>query len=77
MIMPQRVYRFRDLKPAGVPYTRKHITTLEKRGAFPMHFALSEFSVAWVAAEVDAWIEDKIRRRPSIPPAAPEARPAS
>ena len=34
--MPQRVYRFRDLRNAGVSYTRKHITHLEKAGAFPL-----------------------------------------
>ena len=60
-----RVYRFRDLKNAGVPFTRKHITHLEKLGTFPMHFYIGENSVAWVADEVDGWVEDRIRRRSS------------
>jgi len=47
-----RVYRFRDLKGAGVSYTRKHITDLEKRGEFPMHFQLGPNSIGWVAEEV-------------------------
>src|SRR5438270_4375124 len=38
--MPQRVYRFRDLAKVGVPYTRKHVTHLEKQRAFPVHFNL-------------------------------------
>ena len=66
-----RVYRFPELKQAGVPFTRKHITTLEKQGDFPMHFHITDFSVGWVAAEVDAWVEERIRRRP-VPPAPPQ-----
>jgi predicted DNA-binding transcriptional regulator AlpA len=69
-----RVYRFPDLRPAGVPFTRKHITTLEKRSEFPMHFWLGENSVGWVAAEVDAWVEGRIRRRGS-PREAIRAKP--
>jgi prophage regulatory protein len=61
--MSQRVYIFRDLKSAGCPFTRKHVTTLEKLGDFPMHFHITDFSVGWVAAEVDAWVEERIRRR--------------
>jgi prophage regulatory protein len=72
----RRVYRFRDLSSAGVPYTRKHITALEKRGEFPMHFQLGANSVAWVAEEVDQWVEERIRRRPVIvahgAPASPQ-----
>jgi DNA-directed RNA polymerase alpha subunit len=59
----QRIYRFRDLKAAGVPFTRKHVTHLEKQGQFPKRFNITEFSVGWVAAEVDAWVGSKIRSR--------------
>jgi predicted DNA-binding transcriptional regulator AlpA len=62
-----RVYRFADLKPAGVPFTRKHVTTLEKRDEFPPHFQLGPNSVAWVGDEVDAWVEGKIRARRVVP----------
>jgi hypothetical protein len=62
-----RTYGFRDLKPAGVPFTRKHITTLEKRAEFPMHFNVGVNSVLWVAYEVDAWVERKIRARRATP----------
>jgi DNA-directed RNA polymerase alpha subunit len=72
--MPQRVYRFRELKAAGVPFTRKHVTSLEKRGLFPNHFNITEFSVGWVAAEVDAWVESKIRSRSVAPMPPPGAR---
>ena len=56
-----RAYRYRDLKEHGVPFSRKHITTLEKRGLFPLHFKLGENTVAWVAEEVDRWVEQKVR----------------
>ena len=62
-LAPTRVYRFPDLKTAGVPFTRKHVTTMEKRDEFPTHFKLGSNSVGWVAAEVDAWVEERIRRR--------------
>jgi len=58
-----RTYRFRQLGPAGVPYTYKHITTLERRKEFPQRFRLGENSVAWVADEVDAWVEARVRGR--------------
>jgi prophage regulatory protein len=61
--MRQRLYRFRDLKPAGVPYTRKHVIHLEKHGLFPQRVNLTENTVAWVAEEVDAWVEERIRAR--------------
>ena len=60
---PKRIYRYHDLRPAGVPFTRKHINTLEGRGEFPKRLYLTPFSIGWVAAEVDSWVEEKIRRR--------------
>ena len=74
--MPIRTYRFRDLKAAGVPFTRKHVTTLEGRGEFPQHFNITDFSVAWVADEVDAWVLSKVRARRVVPIAkkSPESR---
>jgi predicted DNA-binding transcriptional regulator AlpA len=69
-----RLYRFKDLRHAGVPFTRKHITTLEDRGKFPARVKLTEFSVAWVAAEIDHWVEERIlaHRRQPKKPSAPE-----
>jgi prophage regulatory protein len=57
-----RTYRFRELKSAGVPFTRKHVAHLEKRNGFPMHFNIGENSIAWVADEVDRWVEERVRR---------------
>lgn len=63
----QRICLFKDLKPRGVPFARKHITTLEKQGRFPQHFDLSENTVAWVTDEIDSWVEGKIRSRAVVP----------
>jgi prophage regulatory protein len=73
-----RIYRYPDLRPAGVPYTRKHVTHLEKQDEFPMHVELGPNSVGWVAEEVDAWVEERIRRRDvrrAAPAAAARPRP--
>jgi predicted DNA-binding transcriptional regulator AlpA len=63
-----RIYRYRDLKPAGVPFTRKHVSYLEKAGQFPRHFDIGENTVGWIADEVDGWVEEKIRHRRAISP---------
>jgi predicted DNA-binding transcriptional regulator AlpA len=58
-----RLYRFRDLKGAGVPFTRKHVAHLERREKFPRHLKIGENSISWIADEVDRWVEDRIRGR--------------
>jgi prophage regulatory protein len=62
-----RTYRYRQLKSAGVPFTYKHIRTLEDRNKFPRHFNIGENSVGWVADEVDAWVEERVRNRRNAP----------
>jgi prophage regulatory protein len=62
-----RIYLWKDLRAAGVPYTRKHVRTLQRRGEFPMHFNLGPNRVAWLAAEVDAWVEERVRHRRNAP----------
>ena len=63
----QQIYRFPDLKPAGVPFCIKHLRTMESCGTFPLRIQLSEHTVGWVADEVDAWVADKIAARRVIP----------
>jgi predicted DNA-binding transcriptional regulator AlpA len=55
------MYRFKELKLHGVPWTRKHVTTLEKRGLFPKHVNLGDNTVAWIGEEVDQYVEQKVR----------------
>lgn len=42
-----------------VPYTDRHILNLEKAGKFPSRRVLGPRSVAWVEAEVEAWIASR------------------
>jgi predicted DNA-binding transcriptional regulator AlpA len=64
--MAGRIYIFRELKAAGVRFTRKHVSALEKRGDFPKRIHLTDFSVGWVAEEVDAWVQSKIDHRDAL-----------
>jgi prophage regulatory protein len=43
-----------------VPYSRSQIYNLISRGEFPRPISLGERSVAWIEAEIDAWIEARI-----------------
>jgi prophage regulatory protein len=52
-----------QLRQKGVPYTRMHLRRLERAGGFPRRVPLSEQRVAWVAAEIDAWIKARIAKR--------------
>jgi prophage regulatory protein len=49
----------------GVPYSFVHIARLEQAGAFPKRVQLGKCRVAWVAEEVEAWIEERVARRPA------------
>jgi prophage regulatory protein len=46
-----------------VPYTRQHVGRLEKVGLFPRRVQVGGNRVAWVEAEIDAWIEARVAER--------------
>jgi predicted DNA-binding transcriptional regulator AlpA len=75
--MAGRIYVFGELKAAGVRFTRKHVTALEKRGDFPKRIHLTDFSVGWVAEEVDAWVQSKIDSRDALVAEGREASPGT
>jgi prophage regulatory protein len=62
-----RIYRFHQLRGAGVPFTRKHVRTLEKVDQFPRHVNFGVSTVAWIADEVDEWVEERVRDRRQLP----------
>ncbi len=47
----------------GIPYSPQHIARLEKAGKFPQRVTLGQCRVAWVAEEVEEWIEHRIAQR--------------
>jgi prophage regulatory protein len=55
---------FSDLKlKKNIPYCRDHARRLSKVGLFPEPVALSNRRIAFVEAEIDAWIAEKIAAR--------------
>jgi prophage regulatory protein len=55
--------RYPDFEPRGIPFCRVHIDRLEKRGKFPRRVHLGPGTVAWLAHEVEAWLEARIAAR--------------
>jgi len=46
-----------------VPYSAAHLWRLEQAGKFPRRARLGANRVAWVEAEVDAWVSAKLEGR--------------
>ncbi len=46
-----------------VKYSPQHIARLEKAGKFPKRLQLGQNRVAWMLAEVEAWIEARLEQR--------------
>ena len=62
--MTRKLVSKKELKSIyGVPYSPAHIARLEVVGRFPSRVTLGACRVAWVAEEVEAWIEAKIANR--------------
>jgi predicted DNA-binding transcriptional regulator AlpA len=75
-VVGRRFYSFQDLGELGVPYTRDHLKRMEDLGAFPRRVVLGGGNgvrrfIAWVASEVDTWVEAKIAARDRKSPRSP------
>lgn len=58
------IMRRRDVcKATGLAYTT--IWRLERAHKFPARVRLTASCVGWIASEVNAWIGDRVRVRPS------------
>jgi prophage regulatory protein len=67
--MTRKLVSKKELKSIyGVPYCPAHIARLEAAGQFPKRVTLGACRVAWVAEEVEAWIEVRIESRASTFP---------
>jgi prophage regulatory protein len=59
-----RFLRYPELESLkGIPFTRVHIDRLEKAGKFPKRVHLSEMTIAWIEAEIDAHLAAKVAER--------------
>ena len=47
----------------GIPYSTVHIRRLEMAGQFPLRVQLGQCRVAYVAEEIEEWIEKRIAAR--------------
>lgn len=47
----------------GIPYSIQHVARLEKSGQFPKRVKLGDNRVAWVRAEVEEWINERVAVR--------------
>jgi prophage regulatory protein len=58
--MPETLLRLRDVE-SRTGLRRSHLYGLAQRGEFPKPLKLGNRASAWVAGEVDAWINARIR----------------
>lgn len=49
-----------------VKYSTQHIARLEKAGQFPKRLRLGQNRVAWVQAEIEDWIEERLAKRDAV-----------
>ena len=62
--MTQKLVSKKELRSIfGVPYSFAHIARLEVAGQFPKRIRLGACRVAWIAAEVQDWIDERIAQR--------------
>jgi prophage regulatory protein len=67
--MTRKLVGKKDLKIVyGVPYCFAHIARLEAAGQFPKRVRLGACRVAWVAEEVEGWIEERVALRDATSP---------
>ena len=67
--MTRKLVSKKELKSVyGVPYCFAHIARLEVAGKFPKRVVLGACRVAWVAEEVEAWIDERIESRAQTSP---------
>ncbi len=62
--MTQKMGTKKELRSLfGVPYSFAHIARLEAAGQFPKRVRLGACRVAWLAEEVQNWIDERVATR--------------
>lgn len=62
--MTQKLVTKKELRSLfGVPYSFAHIARLEAAGQFPKRVRLGACRVAWLAEEVQSWIDEHVATR--------------
>ena len=66
--MTRKLVSKKELKSVfGIPYCFAHIARLEAAGQFPKRVRLGACRVAWIAEEVQAWIDERVALRQATP----------
>jgi predicted DNA-binding transcriptional regulator AlpA len=52
-----------DLRDLGIRYSRAQLWKLVQAGEFPAPIKISQQRSAWIAAEIDAWLETRKAER--------------
>jgi prophage regulatory protein len=55
--------RYADLKKLGIGYSDQSLRRLEAANQFPKRVKIGERHVAWVKAEIDQYVADRIAAR--------------
>ena len=67
--MTQKLVSKKELRLVfGVPYSFAHIARLEAAGQFPKRIRLGACRVAWLSAEVQNWIDERVAQRSTASP---------
>ena len=57
-----KLLSFPELKTVkGVPFSRQHVARLVAAGKFPAPVKLGEATNAWVEAELDEWLDARVK----------------
>jgi prophage regulatory protein len=58
---PRRILAYEDLPSKGIRFHRNYLRSLWEEGRFPKPIHLSPRKLAWIEAEVDEWVENRIK----------------
>lgn len=62
--MIRKLVSKKELKSVyGIPHSFAHIARLEAASLFPKRVRLGACRVAWIADEIQAWIDERVARR--------------
>jgi prophage regulatory protein len=61
--MTRKILIFEELRDHGIVLGRRHLRRLEAAGKFPKRIKIGEHRVGWLADEIEAYIEAKIKER--------------
>jgi prophage regulatory protein len=59
----KRILTFKELYEHGIFFSRRHVNRLEAAGKFPKRVWIGERTPGWIASEIEAWVDGKVKER--------------